>query len=1022
MATTPGQRFVRRQNAARSSTSNTTAADITYDTAVLLEGGYSYSSPEVTVDEAGYYLHIFDIGQVQLSGSTRAVGTLVPSINTTDQTRNKATHRYLRNSGGNHGASIGFDIHDLSVNDDVKVRNPGGGVTGTDAVGNYATNAGAGGALQLIRLPDGNFCHVERQSNLGINISYENATRPWIDSTGSWTQITFTNEINDDDAVYGGSGGDLTLKANKKYIIVYIGSFDGTSSQRHVHTVRMEIGGTNVQRASGYCRNGGAEGPPVGGMYLHEVGGTNETLKFFATAEQEDNAVSNTVNCESFVVKLLQLPDSAEWIHVDNGATDSLTTALASTSTWYDMPLSQTFRADGGSNLSLDGANDAVQNDSGASMPVLAIGWQCWDRDLNSNGTRKMPWSRFDNGGAALGYGVGGAFSRGSQGNDDTFLAQFCAAATFNLANGADLSFQVNEPASASNSDMGIYASGNRHFLALQVFDLNSLSVTNREVTGSTEAITVTESAATVNRDRTVSGTTEALAFTENATTVNRERTVTGATEAIEITENGAAVTRGTVADVFTAARSAIARRLAPGRKRILPKRLHAALYVTQVDLEVTGSTEAIEITENAAVVARERVVVGSTEAISVSTNAATVARERNVTGATEAVEITESAATVARDRQVVGATEAITVNENAASVSRTREVAGAVEAITLTENASTVTTGRTVVGTTEAITLTEQAATVNRTREVTAATEAIAITENAAVVARERVVVGSTEAIQITTGVAIITKQEPPRISTRPGLVLRRVAERRRPLPRFKHESLPEANVPRNVVATTEAITVTTNGAAVNRGRDVVGEIETLQVAENAAVVSRSREVVGEIEAITVNENAATVARDRVVAAATEAIQITENQAVVNRARNIVALVEELAIATGGGVINRERTVVSATEAIELVENAATVERGLAALSPDDLTVATSVDATTVGPDADPLSPADLTVSTSLETTEVVQASALTPDSLHVAVTLDTTFAVVPTIQAFHDSTVIVPKRPRTLLVPRET
>ncbi len=148
MATDPGQKFIRRHNAARSSTSNTTAADISYDTAVTLEGGYTWSSPEVTVDEAGLYLCLFDIGEVQLSGSTRACGTLVPSVNTTDQTYYKARHRYLRDSGGNHNVSNGMAILNLSASDDVKVRNPGS-LTGTDAVGNYATNSGAGR-----RIPD----------------------------------------------------------------------------------------------------------------------------------------------------------------------------------------------------------------------------------------------------------------------------------------------------------------------------------------------------------------------------------------------------------------------------------------------------------------------------------------------------------------------------------------------------------------------------------------------------------------------------------------------------------------------------------------------------------------------------------------------------------------------------------------------------------------------------------------------------------------------------------------------------
>ena len=491
MATTPGQRFVRRHDAARSSTSNTTAADISYDTAVISEGGYSWTSPEVTVDEAGLYLCIFDIGEVQLA-STRAVGTLVPSVNTVDQTYYKARHRYLRNSGGNHNVSWGACILDLSVNDDVKIRNPGT-VSGTDALGNYATNVNQGGGFQLIRLNAGNFTEVRRTTSQSpITITYANTTRPWLDSTLSTTQITFNSEVRDDDNLYSGSGGDLTLAANTKYLILYGATLDGSSSQRHTHHLQLEIDGTNVQYATGYERNNSSDGPPMQGMYLHETGGTTETLRLNAGVEQEDAAVSNTVGCDNAYVQVLELPTGAEWIHVDNGTTDSLTTAWAGTSTYYDTPLSSTLRADGDSNLSLDGTNNAVQNDSGGSLPVLAIGWHMTDRDAGTSGTRKHSWCYWDNGGTRLAYGITGGYNRGQQGNDDTHRLAYTGAATLDLANGADLSWVTRDPVSGANSDMGVYASTSRYFLGVQVLNLNTLVSGGTDVTAEPPAGSLT--------------------------------------------------------------------------------------------------------------------------------------------------------------------------------------------------------------------------------------------------------------------------------------------------------------------------------------------------------------------------------------------------------------------------------------------------------------------------------------------------------------------------------------------------
>ncbi len=473
MVTTAGQRFVRRHDATRSSTANGTAADIGYDTAVLSEGGYSWSSPEVTVDTAGKYLTIFDIGQCDLA-STRAVGTLVPSVNTTDQNIYRARHRYLRNSGGQHGASIGMCVLDLAANDDVKVRNPGA-LTPTDAAGNYATNASYGGGLQLLYLGDPSMTEVQRTTDAAeVGTSNINATRPWLVGSGTWTKITYNSEVIDDDGLYGGSGGDITLAANTKYLVVWGAVCWSTDSSRHTYVTRLSIGGNNVQSATGYQRNTASQGPPMVGMYLHETGGSTETLFLEATHETEGGD-AGTPNVRAAYVQVYTLPADAEWIHVDNGATDSLTAALAGTTTWYDTPLSSTLRADGDSNLSLDSGNDAVQNDSGASMPVLAIGWHRWDRDSGSSGTRKMPWTRWDNGGTAVGYGVAGAFSRGQQSGDDAWQAHYTSAALLDLADTADLSFQVQDEASGSNADMGVYASTSRYFLGVQVLNLDTL-------------------------------------------------------------------------------------------------------------------------------------------------------------------------------------------------------------------------------------------------------------------------------------------------------------------------------------------------------------------------------------------------------------------------------------------------------------------------------------------------------------------------------------------------------------------
>jgi len=469
-----GDRFVRRHNAARPSTANATAGDILYDTAVAADAGYVWASPEVTVDQAGLYLNIFDIGQVFV-GSVRAVGTLVPAINGTQQTRFRASHRYLRNSGGAlEAASIGMAVLDLAATDAVRVRNPGV-LTPTDAINNYATNVGAGGALQLLRLPDIGMTHVERTVDAAeVGTSNINLTRPWVDTSGTWTAITYDSEVRDDSSLYPGSGSDITLAANTKYLVVWGATIFSTDGSRHTDVVRLVVDGDNVQTGSGYQRTTSSQGPPVCGMYLHETGGTSEVVRLEATHET-DGADAGTPQVSDAYLQVVELPSSAEWLHVDNGTVDSMTTALAGLTTWYDTPLSSTFRSDGNANLTLDAVNDGVQNDSGGVLPVLAIGWHRWDRNL-ANAARKSPWTRWLNDGAAVNYGVASAYSRGNQGTDDTHQAHYCSAALLDMADGVDVKFQAQDPSNASTQRMGIFGSTNRHFLGVQVLDLGSIA------------------------------------------------------------------------------------------------------------------------------------------------------------------------------------------------------------------------------------------------------------------------------------------------------------------------------------------------------------------------------------------------------------------------------------------------------------------------------------------------------------------------------------------------------------------
>jgi len=502
-----GDRFVRRQSASRSAVSNTSAADLGYDTAVLSETEYEgwgvTDTDAVKVLSAGKYLLIHGTGEAANTSSLRQVGTLVPVVNNVDQGPVAlATHRYTRVSGGaNEGVSIGFGILDLAANDTVGSNIPGVWGGKVDALGTFDVAADNGGGIQLVKLDDtGQWLHLERAADQALTAPTDhNTTRPWLDSTGTWTKFTWPTEIADASGLHAASSGDVTLGANKKYLITYSAVMWSSDPSRHTDICRLNINGTNVQYQSGYQRSNSSQGPPMSGMYLHETGGTAETLYIEGTQETE-GADAGTPQFSEGALQIIELPSSAEWVHIDNTTSDTHTSDLAGTTTWYKTPMSATYRAYSGGGLALDVTNDEAKNTSGASVPALVIGWLNWDRDAGTSGARKVPASTIVNNGTNISYGWGGAYSRGQQSNDDTWHASYACAALVDIANNTGVGLVTRDQANVNNATMGVFASGNRHFIGLQVLDLSTLVAGSgtQALTGSVYSPTPTYPSGTV--------------------------------------------------------------------------------------------------------------------------------------------------------------------------------------------------------------------------------------------------------------------------------------------------------------------------------------------------------------------------------------------------------------------------------------------------------------------------------------------------------------------------------------------
>ncbi len=154
-----------------------------------------------------------------------------------------------------------------------------------------------------------------------------------------------------------------------------------------------------------------------------------------------------------------------------------------------------------------------------------------------------------------------------------------------------------------------------------------------------------------------------------------------------------------------------------------------------------------------------------------------------------------------------------------------------------------------------------------------------------------------------------------------------------------------------RNVTCTTEILEVAENVATVNRSREVSGSTEALQLGINSATVNRARGAIGSIEALVVSENPATIKTDRGVGGLSESLVVAENIATVNRARLVGGAVEALELTENAATITFDRSIAGITEALELVEIAATINRSrLVAGSAEALTLTENAATITIG------------------------------------------------------------------------
>ena len=178
-------------------------------------------------------------------------------------------------------------------------------------------------------------------------------------------------------------------------------------------------------------------------------------------------------------------------------------------------------------------------------------------------------------------------------------------------------------------------------------------------------------------------------------------------------------------------------------------------------DTEVSATTDALALTEQAADVNLNKSVAATTDALALTEYGATVNAETSISATTDALALTEYGATVNSGKNIVATTDVLALTEQAADVTLDKSVVATTDALALTEQAATVNAERSIAAGKDTLSLTTYQATVSVVNDtnVSAATDALTLAEKAATITLPVNVSAGVVALSLATYDATITR-----------------------------------------------------------------------------------------------------------------------------------------------------------------------------------------------------------------------------------------------------------------------
>jgi len=421
-----GEVFVIQDTGAETNRTHTSENDRGLSGAALLAQGDwagQWSSPELTIPSNGLILAGYS-DMIRQSGTQRSGAACQFALNGSLTGIAGATSwGYVRYAGSADEASRhGAYFANLSANDVIKVRE-GTQLNGSDRVGDYNRTSGDPRGLWAVDFgTDKDYLITEITGTDEGSGNYGNSPRP-IDlgspsslSSGSWKKVTFDNTVASSGSTIARYGDVLDIAANSLVLVYFTYQILGVGGRRNL-LMRADKDGVPYCYTSVYNRDSNSDEVCGSMMFLMKTGGSAESLNFYFVNQEETATID--VDIQEARCSVIDLTGQDCFIL---GKTDSDITDMDNSWRQVSFPSGDEINVDASFDHPV-GNLTRIENDAGETITVLVGACALWDRSGTSSGIRVQPAHQLTKTGTNVDYAIWSEYSRGQQGDDDTFIA-----------------------------------------------------------------------------------------------------------------------------------------------------------------------------------------------------------------------------------------------------------------------------------------------------------------------------------------------------------------------------------------------------------------------------------------------------------------------------------------------------------------------------------------------------------------------------------------------------------------------